>query len=338
MLRSSSEPLSDIYDLHLLDLDGVVYTGAVAVPGAVSSLSTLRGSGTKIAFVTNNSSRPPHTVVHHLNLLGVETDTHQVVTSAQAASRLLLGLVSPGGRVLVAGGEGVEVALKERGLTPVSDIADEPEAVVTGYGPDLTWLQIMRAAVKIRSGWPWVATNSDLTVPTEFGLAPGHGVVVKMVQEFSGSTPLVAGKPERALIDEAVLRLGGARPLMVGDRLDTDIAGAHNAQIDSLLVLTGVTGLPELVAAAPPERPTYLASDLGGLHTSHPAVDRVDDCWQLGQWRSRVVTGRLVVEGEGPCDDWWRCAAMAAWAYLDRTGETACVDGLVLPRSVDQMA
>ena len=143
---------------------------------------------------------------------------------------------------------------------------DDAAAIVTGYGPEVLWRAIMRAAVRIRDGLPWVASNTDHTIPTAFGVAPGHGVQVADAARLHGrASRWWPGKPERPLLDETVRRVGGERPLMVGDRLDTDIEGARRTGVDSLLVLTGVTGLAELVAATPEERPTYLAADLAGL-------------------------------------------------------------------------
>jgi hypothetical protein len=185
--------------------------------------------------------------------------------------------------------------------------------------------------VRVRDGLWWVASNTDYTIPTAYGVAPGHGMLVQSLSSFSGVAPEVAGKPSRPLLDETVRRVGGERPLMVGDRLDTDIAGATNAGVDALLVLTGVTGLEDLVAADPEERPTYLASDLTGLLGGHLPPDRVDDGFALGGWRATVVEKRLEVRGEGAADDWWRAVAAAAWAYRDRSGANADVDGLVAP-------
>ncbi len=170
---------------------------------------------------------------------------------------------------------------------------------MTGYGPEVLWGQIMRAAVRIRDGLWWVASNTDLTFPTSFGVAPGHGVLVETLRRFTGVEPEVAGKPSRPLLDETVRRCGGERPLMVGDRLDTDIEGAHVAGVDSLLVLTGVTGLAELVAATPELRPTYVSADLGGLDTAHPAPDVSEDGVSLGGWRGRVAERRAGAVGVG---------------------------------------
>jgi ribonucleotide monophosphatase NagD (HAD superfamily) len=254
-----------------------------------------------------------------------------VVTSAQAAARVLADRLGEGGRVVVLGGRGLADAVAEAGLVQVG-VEDDAEGVVTGYGPEVLWGQIMRAAVRIRDGLWWVASNTDLTFPTSFGVAPGHGVLVETLRRFSGVEPVVAGKPSRPLLDETVRRCGGERPLMVGDRLDTDIEGAHVAGVDSLLVLTGVTGLAELVAAPPELRPTYVSADLRGLASAHPAPEVSEDAVTLGGWQGRVVDGGLQLSGAGDVDDWWRVVAVTAWRHLDDTGQPVGTDGVAPPR------
>jgi glycerol-1-phosphatase len=193
--------------------------------------------------------------------------------------------------------------------------------VVTGYGPDVPWRDLMRVAVRVRDGLWWVACNTDMTIPTPFGVAPGHGVQVDMLRRFTGVDPVVAGKPSRPLFDETVRRVGGERPLMVGDRLDTDIEGARAAGYDSLLVMTGVTGLAELVAAGAELRPTYVAADLGGLDEPHPAVQLEGGVASLNGWLARMDGSSLTVDGDGSTNDWWRVVACAAWDHLDQWGE-----------------
>ena len=189
----------------------------------------------------------------------------------------------------------------------------------------------MRAAVLVRDGLPWVASNTDMSIPTAYGVAPGHGVLVDTVRRFAGVEPQVAGKPERPLLDETVARVGGERPLMIGDRLDTDIEGGRKAGVDTLLVMTGVTGVPELVRATPELRPTYVAADLGGLHEAQPGVAKDDDAWTCGGWRADVDGDRLRLTGEGAASDWWRVVACAGWSYLDEHGEPLDADGLDAP-------
>lgn len=330
MLGSSEVALSRAYDLAMLDLDGVVYVGGDAVEGAAEHLAAARAAGMRLAFVTNNASRSPRTVAAHLVDLGIAAEEVDVVTSAQAAARLAVDRVGPGARVVCLGADGLREALDELGLAPVG-VADQAAAIVTGYGPEVRWSEIMRAAVRIRDGLPWIASNTDLTFPTSFGIAPGHGVQVEMLRRFAGVDPAVAGKPARPLLDETVRRVGGRRPLMVGDRLDTDIEGARAAGLDSLLVLTGVTGLAELVAATEELRPTYLARDLGGLQGEHPAPEPAEDGFTLAGWRATAPDGLLEVEGGGDPDDWWRVAATTAWAYLDRTGTPVRLSGVEAP-------
>jgi hypothetical protein len=209
--------------------------------------------------------------------------------------------------------------------------ADDALAVVSGYGPEVLWRDIMRVAVRVRDGLPWVASNTDLTIPTSFGTAPGHGVLVGVLRDFAGVQPVVAGKPERPLLDETIRRVGGNHPLMVGDRLDTDIDGALNAGCDSLLVMTGVTGLAELVAAPAGHRPTYVAADLGGLLEPHGTPEGGEDGTTLGGWRARVEDGSLTLDGDGSADDWWRVVAAAAWAHLDGAGGVVDTTGLEPP-------
>jgi glycerol 3-phosphatase-2 len=337
VLRASDRPLWDAYDLAVLDLDGVVYVGRDAVPGAAENLARATASGQQLAYVTNNASRPPRVVAAHLRDLGLPARESDVVTSAQAAARLLSRIVPTGAAVFVIGGDGLFEALEEQGLVPVQDPARGPAAVVSGYHPDLRWRTVMAGAVLVQAGLPWVASNTDWSVPTPEGRGPGNGVLVDAVARFTGRQPEVAGKPQRPLFDETRRRVGGSRPLVVGDRLDTDIEGAHNAGLDSLLVLTGVTGLAELVDAAPHERPTYIAPGLAGLGRAHPAPEPVDGSspdrpvCELRGWRAAVDGGTLRVEGGGDPDDWWRAVAAVAWSYRDASGRSVDITQVAPP-------
>ncbi|WP_246081915.1 HAD-IIA family hydrolase [Nocardioides litoris] len=330
MLLTCADPLGRAYDLAMLDLDGVVYVGPDAVPGAAEHLAAAREAGLRVAFITNNASRPPSRVAAHLTDLDVPAEVADVVTSAQAAASVLADRLGAGARVVLLGGEGLEVALAERDLVAVRVDADA-DALVTGYGPQVLWGDIMRGAVRIRDGLWWVASNTDASIPTPYGVAPGHGVLVDTLRRFTGVEPVVAGKPARPLLDETVRRVGGERPLMVGDRLDTDIEGGRAAGFDTLLVLTGVTGLPELVSAAEAERPSYIGLDLRALREPHLAPEESDGAWTCEGWTARSTEGRLSVEGRGPEAAWWRAAAAAGWAWLDAEGEPVDVDGVTPP-------
>jgi HAD superfamily hydrolase (TIGR01450 family) len=335
VLGTSEQPLSQAYDTAVLDLDGVVYVGADAVAGAPEHLAAARRAGMHLAYVTNNAARPPETVSDHLRSLGIETDVADVVTSAQAAARLLADRVPAGSKVYLIGGDGLAEALVERGLVPVTQLNGKPDAgpvaVAQGYGPDMPWRQVVAGAILVRDGLPWVASNTDLTIPTATGIGPGNGTLVRLIAEYAEREPVVAGKPQRPLFEETLRRVGGSRPLVVGDRLDTDIEGAHNVGWDSLLVLTGVTGLAELVAAGDGQRPTYLAPDLAALAVPQQAPEIVNGSVTLGGWRAEASGGRLVVEGDGSPGDWWRVVAVAAWTHLDRTGGPVDTSALNVP-------
>ena len=263
--RPTQDVLLDGHDALLLDLDGVVYVGPHAVPHAVEAITAARARGVTAAYVTNNAARPPAVVAEHLRELGLDVAAHDVVTSAQAGAREVAARVPAGSRVLAVGGPGVAEALRDRGLEPVSRYADGPAAVLMGYGPDVGWRELAEASYAVGAGALFVATNTDMSIPTDQGMAPGNGALVAAVVSATGREPLVAGKPRAPLLVESVERVGARSPLVVGDRLDTDIEAGHVSGIPTLLVLTGVTDVATLLAAPPDRRPTYLAADLRGL-------------------------------------------------------------------------
>lgn len=330
MLEESTRAIVESHDLVMFDLDGVVYVSGKEVDGAARRIDRVRASGRHVAFVTNNASKTPEQVVAKLLRTGVRADPSDVVTSAQAAASLLVAEHGRGARILLLGGEGLETALREVGLEPVGD-PEGAVAVTSGYGPDVRWRDIMRAAALVRDGVPYVASNADMTIPTDYGLAPGHGVLVSTIARFAGVTPIVAGKPEKPLMNETVRRVGGERPLMVGDRLDTDIEGAHAIGIPSLLVLTGVTWVEDLVAAGPGLRPSYISPDLEGLFEAHPVPQSGPDGVTLGGWVATVTDGVLTIDGAGTDADWWRVAATAGWQHLDESSEVVDVSHLRVP-------
>ncbi|WP_326764823.1 HAD hydrolase-like protein [Streptomyces sp. NBC_01591] len=318
----SSTALNEAYDTALLDLDGVVYAGGHAIVHAVDSLGVARDGGMHLAYVTNNALRTPAAVAGHLTELGVPAEPADVITSAQAVARLMADQLPAGARVLVVGGEGLRVALRERGLVPVESADDEPVAVAQGYGgPDMAWGRFAEAAYAIARGVPWFASNTDLTIPSARGIAPGNGAAVEVVRIATGAEPQVAGKPLPPMHRETVLRTGAERPLVVGDRLDTDIEGAFNGGVDSLLVLTGVTDAAQLVAAGPKHRPTYVDADLRGLLTGQPEVTASGDGFVCGGWTASVRGDELVLEGDGDVLDGLRALCGAAWSYA---GDGSC--------------
>ncbi|WP_240111146.1 HAD hydrolase-like protein [Streptomyces sp. MUM 203J] len=320
----SERALSEAYDTALLDLDGVVYAGAGAIPHAVEALEAARG-GMHLAYVTNNALRTPDAVAEHLTELGIPAAAGDVITSAQAVARLVADQVPEGSRVLVIGGEGLRIALRERGLVPVESADDDPAAVVQGYGgPEQPWGRFAEAAYAVARGVPWFASNTDLTIPGARGIGPGNGAAVEVVRIATGGRyePRVAGKPLPPMHRETVLRTGARRPLVVGDRLDTDIEGAFNGGVDSLLVLTGVADPAGLLAAVPEHRPTYVDADLRGLLTGQPEVTgSAEDGFGCGGWTASVAGGALVLDGDGERMDGLRALCAAAWT---QGGAGAC--------------
>ncbi len=246
------------YDTLFVDLDGVVYRGPDAVPHAVDALSAFPG---RVLFVTNNASRTPQTVAEQLNGYGLRVDARDVVTSAQAAAAHLATLVPPGASILVTGGEGLVQAVSEQGLRIVTT-ADEAEAVVQGYSPKLAWKDLAEASYALARGIPWVASNTDMSVPTARGIAPGNGTFVAAVASATGRQPVVTGKPHSPIMELARSRAHSERPLVIGDRLDTDIAAANAAHMDSWLVLTGVNRWQDLLDLTLADLPTRVVPDL----------------------------------------------------------------------------
>jgi HAD superfamily hydrolase (TIGR01450 family) len=320
--RGSARALSEAYDTALLDLDGVVYAGGEAIAYAVESLATAREQGMHLAYVTNNALRTPEVVAGHLTELGIPTEAGDVINSAQAVARLISEQVPPGSRVLVVGGDGLRVALRERGLQPVESADDDPAAVVQGYGgPDLPWSRFAEACYAIARGVPWFASNTDLTIPGPRGIAPGNGAAVEVVRIATGAEPQIAGKPLPPMHKETILRTGAKRPLVVGDRLDTDIEGAFNGGVDSLLVLTGVTDAAQLLAAEPRHRPTYVDADLRGMLTGQPEVAETDGVFGCGGWTAAVRGEALALDGDGEPLDGLRALCGAAWTSA---GDGSC--------------
>jgi glycerol-1-phosphatase len=314
ILGGSAEALDTAYDVALLDLDGTVYLAGAAIPGAPEALRKAAAAGMRLAYVTNNASRTPAAIAALLNGFGVSATAQDVVTSAQAAARMLAEHLPAGAPVLVVGGSGLRMAMRERGLRPVSTAVERPQAVVQGYAPNISYSLLEEGGLAVAAGALFVASNADLTLPTRRGSQPGNGSFIQVIATATGQQPLVAGKPEPPLQNESVLRTGAKHPLVVGDRLDTDIEGANRVGLDSLLVLTGVTSPAEAILAPAAQRPTYLAEDLAGLLEPHPAVTSQDGAYRCGGWTARRDGDHLDLTGRGDRVDGLRAACTAAWA------------------------
>src|SRR5215469_7023153 len=323
-LRGSTEPLASRYDVALLDLDGVVYLGGAPIPGAADALAKAAASGMRLAFVTNNASRTPSAIAAQLTGLGVPARADEVITSAQAAARLAAERLPAGAAVLVVGGMGLRLAVRERGLRPVTTAADRPAAVLQGYTPDLSYSLLAEGGLAVAAGALFIASNADSTLPTPRGRQPGNGSLIQVIATATGRAPLIAGKPEPPLHAEAVARSGARHPLVVGDRLDTDIESAVRSGADSLLVLTGVTRPLDVVLAPAGCRPTYLAEGLAGLLVPHPAVTATPDGYSCGGWQARREGhGGIVLSGSGAGMDGLRALCAVAWSGPDLSAEQA---------------
>ncbi len=312
--RGSAEPLDSVYDVALLDLDGVVYLAGSAIPGAAEALRKADAAGLGLAYVTNNASRTPAAIAALLNSFGVSATPQDVVTSAQAAARLLAERLPAGAQVLVIGGSGLRMALREHGLRPVTTAAARPQAVVQGYASDISYSALAEGGLAVAAGALFVASNGDTTLPGPRGRQPGNGALTQVITTATGVRPVVAGKPEPPLHRESVLRTGAKHPLIVGDRLDTDIEAASRVDTDSMLVLTGVTSPAEAILAPPSQRATYLAEDLTGLLEPHPEVTSQDGSCSCGGWTARLAGDQLELTGSGQRIDGLRAACAAAWA------------------------
>ncbi|WP_077081277.1 HAD-IIA family hydrolase [Mycobacterium numidiamassiliense] len=250
------------YDCLLIDLDGTVFRGRQPTDGAVQTLDQVQS---RKLFVTNNASRSADEVATHLRELGFTVSAQDVVTSAQSAAHLLAGELPPKSAVLIVGTESLANEIAVVGLIPVRSFDDKPVAVVQGLSLTIGWPDLAEAALAIRAGALWVAANVDATLPTERGLLPGNGSLVAALRAATGAVPKVAGKPAPTLLRDAVARGNFHAPLVIGDRLDTDIEGANAAQLPSLMVLTGVNSARDAVYAKPEQRPSYIGKDLRSL-------------------------------------------------------------------------
>lgn len=310
-------PLDGV-DVVLADLDGVVYAGAGALPHAVESLNRTR-TGRRLGYITNNASRTDASVARHLSELGLPTAPSEVVTSPQAAMRLLAERIAPGSTVLVVGGEGLVNELEKSGFVVTRSAEDAPSAVVQGFAPEVGWTQLAEAAYALAvpeddGGIPWIATNTDWTIPQARGIAPGNGTLVSAVHTAVGRLATVAGKPEVPIFHEAVARFSAQHPLFLGDRLDTDILGANRAGISSALVLTGIDRPKHVLAAPAGSQPTFILSDLRQLHEPYPEASVRDGVVTVRGAKVRIDGPDVQILAEGQEQiDLLRAGAKAIW-------------------------
>lgn len=314
-LRACEHPLHEVHDAMLLDLDGVVYVGSQAVPAAPEAINKARTAGARVAFVTNNAGRTPGRIADHLTDLGVEATPQDVVTSAEAAARLVAERHPEGSHVLVLGDIGLRQAVHRFGMRPVTVDSEAVVAVVQGYSRSMSRDLLDQGTLAVARGVFYVASNTDATAPSEWGNTPANGAFVQVVRHATGVDPVVAGKPMRPLHREGILRTGACDPLVVGDRLDTDVEGALAHGAAGMLVLSGVATPAEALAAPEHRRPHYLAWDVSGMNEPHPAVERRGTRTRCRGWAVTVDGPRLEMSGTGERLDGLRALCGAVWDH-----------------------
>jgi HAD superfamily hydrolase (TIGR01450 family) len=323
LIIGSEQPLAASYPLALVDLDGVAYKGPLPIEYAAHGLNSARATGMQLVFVTNNASREPQEVADQLTGLDIPADSSEIMTAAQACARLLQDHVPAGARILVVGGAGLITAVREAGYEPVFSANDDPVAVAQGFHPSLGWEHLAEAAYAISNGAQHFASNLDLSLPTARGFAPGNGALVGAVQSATGVAPLSAGKPSPAMYRMAMEKAGVTDALVVGDRLDTDLAGARAGGLHGLHVLTGVNSARDDILAAPENRPHFIARDLRALLETQPQQGRDETWFTSGNAAVTVRDSRLVIAEHDGVDelDIVRAACCAVWSHVDAGGE-----------------
>ncbi|WP_026127233.1 HAD-IIA family hydrolase [Nocardiopsis xinjiangensis] len=324
-LRASERPLNELHDAVLLDLDGVVYVGPHAVRTAPEAISKARAAGTRVAFVTNNAGRTPGRIADHLQNLGIAAAPQDVVTSAEAAARLIAERYPQGSEVLVIGDTGLRQAVHRSGMRPVTVDSGTVVAVVQGYSRSMARDLLDQGVLAVARGAFYVAANADATTPSEWGIAPANGAFVQVIQHATGVDPVVAGKPKRPLHQEGMLRTGAHDPLIVGDRLDTDIEGALTHGAAGMLVLSGVATPADVLAAPEHQRPHYLALDVSGMNEVHPAVERDGTTARCQGWTVATDGSGVELSGSGEPLDGLRALCTVVWETpgVDPVGTSA---------------
>lgn len=261
-----NELLSKLQHL-LIDMDGVLWRGAEPVAGLADFFASLRRRRIGFVLLTNNASKTPAHYVERLTGYGIAVTPAEIITSAQATADYLAGQCAPGTPVYVIGMAGLRQAMAERGFQ-LLDAAAEPGSVryvVVGWDYHLNYEDLAQATLHIRAGAGFVGSNPDRTWPSERGLLPGAGAILAALQAATDVEPTVVGKPSPLMFQIALRRLGAAASTvaMLGDRLETDILGGHDAGLTTILVLSGVTTPADL--AASPFQPDLVFDDITAL-------------------------------------------------------------------------
>jgi 4-nitrophenyl phosphatase len=248
----------------LLDMDGVLWRGTEAIGSVPTNLAAIAAKGLQAAFVTNNATLTVAQYQEKFRGFGAEVEAGQIFTSSNAAAHYLSEQHPNGGNVYVIGEKGLRQAMEDKGFS----LADKDcLAVVAGLDRELTYDKLRQATLLIRAGATFIGTNPDRTLPSSNGPVPGAGSILAALEAATDTKPVVIGKPGTAILEAAMAALGAspAETLMVGDRIDTDVAAGQKAGCQSALVLTGITSEQEASAWRP--APEYIAADLATLIT-----------------------------------------------------------------------
>jgi HAD superfamily hydrolase (TIGR01450 family) len=307
--------LIDRYDSLLLDLDGVVYRGRQAIAGAAEAIRKSKELGKKVGYITNNASRTPAQIAEQLRGYGISLRDEDIIGSARAGAKLLSAKIKTGSKVLVVGGEGLRAEVSAAGFEIVSKSEDRPAAVIQGFSPEVGWKDLAEAAFAIENGAIWLATNQDWTLPLEKGIAPGNGTLVGAVHTAVGILPEFAGKPFTPIFDTALAELELEKPLVIGDRLDTDVKGAVSAALDSAVVMTGIATNKDLLGAKSDERPNYILNNLGDLFIDYPSAKHKKHSVIVGSSEVELIGNRLLLTAGNPqAIDTIRAATVLVWS------------------------
>lgn len=257
----------------LLDMDGVVYIGDRALGGVQELLDYLDATGRSWLFVTNNSSRTPAQFIEKINRMGIRADEGHILSSALATASWLAEAYPGGLRAFMIGEDGLRWALEQEDITLVED-AQTADVVVSGIDFSVRYERLADATLAIRAGARFVGTNSDTSFPSERGQIPGTGALLALLEAASGVKPTVVGKPNAGMFEQAMHKLGSsaATTLMVGDRYETDIAGAIELGMPTAAVLTGITTAEEFRTV--PARPALILPGLPELLDAFQQADR----------------------------------------------------------------
>lgn len=281
--RHAPEESGAPIDCVLFDLDGVVYHGPDPISGAVEGINFLHDQSIPVSYVTNNATRTAEVVAEHISTLGISTTPAEVTTSAQVLAGQLAAKFGTGAAIYLVGTTGLAAALESEGLSVTRTLDDDPVAIAQGLDPDITYQTIVAACEAITAGIEWWATNPDYSMVGAKSRVPGNGAFIDMLSGLTGAQPTVVGKPSPHMMEFAAHRIGATRPLMVGDRLDTDIEGGNSAGFETALVLTGVHDIHDALRARPGLRPSYILpslrslSKLIGNSAQRPAACRIVD-------------------------------------------------------------